>query len=59
MPRVYKKKTETSWDKHQLLNAIEDYHSDSHPSCNKSAKRFVIAEPTFRRYLKKNSEVNL
>lgn len=49
MPRVYKRKTESSWDKETILRAIEYYRSDNNPSCNKTAKRFGIPEPTLRR----------
>jgi hypothetical protein len=58
MPRNYIRKTEPRWDKAIIKLAINDYINDVKPSCNKSAKKFGIPEPTLRRYLKKKPEVN-
>lgn len=59
MPRNYKRKTVPLWDKQIMRLAVNDYIMDVKPSCNKSAKKFGIPEPTLRRYLKKKPEVNL
>jgi len=59
MPRKYIRKTQPTWDKAIIKLAINDYKTDAKPSCNRSAKKFGVPEPTLRRYLKKKPEVNL